>query len=142
MRLTCILLTVAIAFLSSCDAFSATTSSAESKAIRETSSHTKLSVNTANYPNEFVREAINKVVEDDEEERAFSDPVINKYLHLFEDWAKLKESPESVFRSLELPQVMRRAYKSGKWGRLLNNENYTIYRKYQKYLKLLETNAK
>ncbi|KAE8902506.1 hypothetical protein PF003_g13448 [Phytophthora fragariae] len=37
---------------------------------------------------------------------------------------------------------MRRAYKSGKWGRLLNNENYTIYRKYQKYLKLLETNAK
>lgn len=68
--------------------------------------------------------------------------MINKYLHLFKDWAKLKESPESVFRSLELPEVMRRAYKSGKWKRLLRNENYIIYRKYQKYLKLIENSAR
>ncbi|GMF57931.1 unnamed protein product [Phytophthora fragariaefolia] len=128
MRLVrCVLLVVASSFLSGCDVLPTTMGSDLTAAF----SHSI----TSNNAKSVLRDT--EVVEDNEE-KTFSDPVINKYLHLFKDWKRQKETPESVFVSLELPAVMRRAYKSGKWKRLLKTENYTIYRKYQKYLKLTE----
>ncbi|KAE9010436.1 hypothetical protein PR001_g15129 [Phytophthora rubi] len=33
---------------------------------------------------------------------------------------------------------MKRAYKKGNWNLLLQNQNYIMYRKYEKYLHLLK----
>ncbi|EGZ21487.1 hypothetical protein PHYSODRAFT_285617 [Phytophthora sojae] len=73
-----------------------------------------------------------------DEERAFDDPAITQYLSLFKDWARNKETPESVYQYFELAPRVEKAYKSGKWARLLKNEKYIVYRKYEKYLHLVK----
>ncbi|EGZ29901.1 hypothetical protein PHYSODRAFT_284533 [Phytophthora sojae] len=73
MHQNCILLSVVIALLSSCNALLATADSVTSKVVkeRETSPQIKLPADALHSSNRFLRGV--KVVEDDEEERTFDD---------------------------------------------------------------------
>ncbi|KAE9331126.1 hypothetical protein PR003_g15158 [Phytophthora rubi] len=133
MRLHCVLLAVAVFILARCSASATSDQTKPSKVIFPRLTQSKgAAQGDSDDSKRFLRG------DKDDEERTFNDEIINQYLHLFEDWARNNQTPEYLFMYLGLPRIMKRAYKKGNWNLLLQNQNYIMYRKYEKYLHLLK----